>query len=394
MEAVGRNDYGRGITKHSTHNIPLLERQWWMCDVPEVTLCWPPCAEANFLASLNSHKRVRANDLYSLAAMPDKTKEKKRRMPKQKKRAPQRKPARQNNQAPLRKRRQAKPLGARAMGLSNLFHPASTLPIPCLFADGAWTPLRSSIRATFSAPAGFLLPTRRVIAIANNAINSNLLLDFGDCTLGDGAAASLTSYSVPMFPTVASGMTSAKCGRNGVNITLTSPIAYSNGTVHIVTIPQREFLGTTAPTKDAVYTLTEGLIARRECEHLNAQYFAKPIWRWNKPRSMTDYSAFSTWTGANTAGAHLSGFCTTFSTGASNTQVFPMTVTYIIFDQVATGGTSVPMALALQAHLQLGTRWDSDHPMTHAATTHPTMPVEMVNASINATSTSRPHSVP
>jgi len=228
------------------------------------------------------------------------------------------------------------------------------------------------------------------VAVANNAVNSNLILDFGECSSTDTTAATLTTYTVPMFPAVANGMTSAKCGRNGVNITLTSPIAYSNGTVHIITIPQREYVGSTAPTKDTMYQISESLIARRECEHLNAQYFAKPIWRWNKPRSMTDYSAFNAWSGANSAGARLSGFATTYATGAPTNQVFPMTVTYIIFDQVSSGGTAVPMALALQGHLQLGTRWDSDHPMTNSATNHPTMPAEMVNASINANVGARP----
>jgi len=259
-------------------------------------------------------------------------------------------------------------------------------PIPTMFADGKWAAMTSNCYmdvANSSYVSGVGTDNvARVLAIVNDGRSSNMILDFGLCNDSNTSPAAFTTIVAPVFPnTIGAGLTSSKSGRNGVTISLGSSAAFSAGLVYVVQTEERESLSQT-PTQAQVFAMAVSLIGKGDTQPYSADFFSKPRTFYNTPRSATTYGEFEPWDGQLSAASHLSCFVA----NSTARRAYPMTTTYLIFNSVAipAGSAQLPGQYRIKATLQLGTRWDADHPMSNTVIVHPTVPPATFNDAVRA----------
>lgn len=283
---------------------------------------------------------------------------------------------------------QRRPIGQMSVNLFSLRRIGVT-PIPTLFADGKWSQMSSTVSVPISCPVQATgVRIRRVLAVCNGGSSSNIILDFGECNQATTTSGTYLTYSPSVFPaTIASGLTSAKSGRNGAELVLTTPGGLSAGQIYIIRSHERQYMANTSPSQANIYAISESLIARHSAVPLNGAALVNPKHFFNIPRSALTYSEFGSYFGALTAADHMGVFS---SLSIATMYPFPMTVTWVICEGVTiptTNTTAMPAGFTLKAHLELGTRWDADHPMANSETTHKTVDHAAFNA---ATTTPTP----
>jgi len=163
-------------------------------------------------------------------------------------------------------------------------------------------------------------------------------------------------------------------------LTLTTPDGLSSGAIYIIKNHEREYFSTATPSENELYLTADSLINKTNGVPGSPGMYVNTKAYSNVPRSALTYAEFNSWRGLVSTGAHFNSFC------SPGTLAFPMTVTWIILENVVIPATAltVPAGYNLRCILQLGTRWDADHPMASSAKEAQTIGQDSFNKSVMA----------